>query len=151
MSFYENGATEVGRLFSVLSPSAIKQEIDSVDAYGRRIDGDIQSHKARVSMNKRSKRQEYPMAIPRFSFGHRLYAPTSLVFSIGFALALIHAPGCSSTARPPTDRPKGDTVAPGGLQPSPSGESGQSGSGGTAGGGVTGGSGGVGGKGAGGT
>ena len=26
MSFYENGATEVGRLFSVLSPSAIKQE-----------------------------------------------------------------------------------------------------------------------------
>ena len=37
------------------------------------------------------------MAIPRFSFGHRLYVPTSLVFSIGFALALIHAPGCSST------------------------------------------------------
>jgi hypothetical protein len=48
VSFYENGATEVGRLFSVLSPSAIKQEIDSVDAYVRRIDGDIQSHKARV-------------------------------------------------------------------------------------------------------
>ncbi|HEX4049114.1 MAG TPA: hypothetical protein VH309_14810 [Elusimicrobiota bacterium] len=49
MSFYENGATEVGRIFSVLSPSAIKQEIDSVDAYVRRIDGDIQSHKARVA------------------------------------------------------------------------------------------------------
>ena len=49
MSFYENGATEVGRLFSVLSPSAIKQEIDSVDAYVRRIDGDIQAHKARVT------------------------------------------------------------------------------------------------------
>ena len=49
MSFYENGATEVGRIFSVLSPSAIKQEIDSVDAYVRRIDGDIQSHKARVT------------------------------------------------------------------------------------------------------
>jgi hypothetical protein len=48
VSFYENGATEVGRLFSVLSPSAIKQEIDSVDAYVRRINGDIQSHKARV-------------------------------------------------------------------------------------------------------
>ena len=49
MSFYQNGATEVGRLFSVLSPSAIKQEIDSVDAYVRRIDGDIQAHKARVT------------------------------------------------------------------------------------------------------
>ena len=49
MSFYENGATEVGRIFSVLSPSAIKQEIDSVDAYVRRIDGDIQAHKARVT------------------------------------------------------------------------------------------------------
>jgi hypothetical protein len=49
MSFYENGATEVGRLFSVLSPSAIKQEIDSVDAYVRRIDGDIQSHKAKLT------------------------------------------------------------------------------------------------------
>jgi hypothetical protein len=49
VSFYENGATEVGRIFSVLSPSAIKQEIDSVDAYVRRIDGDIQSHKARVA------------------------------------------------------------------------------------------------------
>ncbi len=49
MSFYENGATEVGRIFSVLSPSAIKQEIDSVDAYVRRIDGDIQAHKARVA------------------------------------------------------------------------------------------------------
>jgi hypothetical protein len=49
MSFYDSGATEVGRLFSVLSPSAIKQEIDSVDAYVRRIDGDIQSHKGRLT------------------------------------------------------------------------------------------------------
>jgi len=48
MSFYDSGATEVGRLFSVLSPSAIKQEIDSVDAYVRRIDGDVQAHKARL-------------------------------------------------------------------------------------------------------
>ena len=50
MSFYESGMTEVGgRLFSVLSPSAIKQEIDSVDHYIRRIDGDVQSHKAKVA------------------------------------------------------------------------------------------------------
>ena len=49
MSFYESGATEVGLLFSVLSPSAIKQEIDSVDAYVRRIDGDVQAHKAKVA------------------------------------------------------------------------------------------------------
>jgi hypothetical protein len=49
-SFYESGMTEVGgRLFSVLSPSAIKQEIDSVDLYIRRIDGDVQSHKAKVA------------------------------------------------------------------------------------------------------
>ena len=50
MSFYETGMTDVsGRLFSVLSPSAIKQEIDSVDHYIRRIDGDVQSHKAKVA------------------------------------------------------------------------------------------------------
>ena len=50
MSFYETGMTDVGgRLFSVLSPSAIKQEIDSVDHYVRRIDGDVQSHKAKVT------------------------------------------------------------------------------------------------------
>jgi hypothetical protein len=49
MTLYENGATEVGRLFSVLSPSAIKQEIDSVDAYVRRIDGDVQAHKGRLT------------------------------------------------------------------------------------------------------
>jgi len=50
MSFYENGMAEVGgRLFSVLSPSAIKQEIDSVDHYIRRIDGDIQSHRAKLT------------------------------------------------------------------------------------------------------
>jgi len=50
MSFYENGMADVGgRLFSVLSPSAIKQEIDSVDHYIRRIDGDIQSHRAKLT------------------------------------------------------------------------------------------------------
>jgi len=49
MSFYESGATEVGRLFSVLSPSAIKQEIASVDAYIRRIDGDVQAHKGKLT------------------------------------------------------------------------------------------------------
>jgi hypothetical protein len=49
-SFYESGMTDVGgRLFSVLSPSAIKQEIDSVDLYIRRIDGDVQAHKAKVA------------------------------------------------------------------------------------------------------
>ena len=50
MSFYESGMSDVGgRLFSVLSPSAIKQEIDSVDHYVRRIDADIQSHKSKVA------------------------------------------------------------------------------------------------------
>ena len=50
MSFYESGMSDVGgRLFSVLSPSAIKQEIDSVDHYIRRINGDVQSHKAKVA------------------------------------------------------------------------------------------------------
>jgi hypothetical protein len=50
MSYYESGATEMGgRLFSVLSPSAIKQEIDSVDHYVRRINDDIQSHKAKLA------------------------------------------------------------------------------------------------------
>jgi len=49
MTFYDSGATEVGRLFSVLSPSAIKQEIDSVDHYVRRIDGDVQAHKSRLA------------------------------------------------------------------------------------------------------
>ena len=49
-SFYESGVSDVGgRLFSVLTPSAIKQEIDSVDAYVHRIDHDVQSHKARLS------------------------------------------------------------------------------------------------------
>ena len=49
-SFYESGMSDVGgRLFSVLSPSAIKQEIDSVDLYIRRIDGDVQAHKAKVA------------------------------------------------------------------------------------------------------
>ncbi len=49
-SFYESGMMDVGgRLFSVLSPSAIKQEIDSVDLYIRRIDGDVQAHKAKVA------------------------------------------------------------------------------------------------------
>ena len=48
-SLYESGMTDVGgRLLSVLSPSAIKQEIDSVDLYIRRIDGDVQAHKAKV-------------------------------------------------------------------------------------------------------
>ena len=47
-SFYESGMTDVGRVFSVLSPSAIKQEIDSVDHYIRRINNDIQTHKARL-------------------------------------------------------------------------------------------------------
>jgi hypothetical protein len=41
--------TDVGRLFSVLSPSAIKQEIDSVDHYIRRIDKDVQAHKAKLA------------------------------------------------------------------------------------------------------
>ena len=50
MSFYESGMTDVGaRLFSVLSPSAIKQEIDSVDHYVRRINGDIQAHKEKLT------------------------------------------------------------------------------------------------------
>lgn len=50
MSFYESGMADVGgRLFSVLSPSAIKQEIDSVDHYIRRIDGDIQSHRSKLT------------------------------------------------------------------------------------------------------
>jgi hypothetical protein len=50
MSFYEIGMTDVGgRLFSVVSPSAIKQEIDSVDHYVRRIDVDIQAHKEKLA------------------------------------------------------------------------------------------------------
>jgi hypothetical protein len=49
VSFYESGVTDVGRILSVLSPSAIKQEIDSIDRYIRRIDGDIQAHKARLT------------------------------------------------------------------------------------------------------
>ena len=50
MSFYESGMAEVGgRLFSVLSPSAIKQEIDSVDYYVLRIDRDIQSHRSKLT------------------------------------------------------------------------------------------------------
>jgi hypothetical protein len=49
MSFYENGVTDVGRIFSVLSPSAIKQEIDSIDRYVQRIDRDVQAHKARLA------------------------------------------------------------------------------------------------------
>ena len=49
-SFYESGVSDVGgRLFSVLSPSAIKQEIDSIDQYIRRIDRDVQSHKAKAA------------------------------------------------------------------------------------------------------
>jgi len=50
MSFYESGMADVGgRLFSVLSPSAIKQEIDSVDHYVLRIDRDIQSHRSKLT------------------------------------------------------------------------------------------------------
>jgi hypothetical protein len=49
MSYYEGGAAEVGRLFSVVSPSTIKQEIDSVDHYVRRIDRDIQAHKDKLA------------------------------------------------------------------------------------------------------
>jgi hypothetical protein len=49
MSFYESGVTDVGRLFSVLSPSAIKQEIDSIDRYVQRIDRDVQAHKPRLA------------------------------------------------------------------------------------------------------
>ena len=48
MSFYESGVTDVGRILSVLSPSAIKQEIDSIDRYIQRIDHDVQAHKARL-------------------------------------------------------------------------------------------------------
>jgi hypothetical protein len=49
MSFYESGVTDVGRIFSVLSPSAIKQEIDSIDRYVQRIDRDVQAHKSRLA------------------------------------------------------------------------------------------------------
>ena len=50
MSFYESGMSDVGgRLLSVLSPSAIKQEIDSVDHYVLRIDRDIQSHRSKLA------------------------------------------------------------------------------------------------------
>jgi hypothetical protein len=48
VSFYESGMTDVGRVLSVLSPSAIKQEIDSIDRYIQRIDRDVQSHKTRL-------------------------------------------------------------------------------------------------------
>jgi hypothetical protein len=48
VSFYESGVTDVGRILSVLSPSAIKQEIDSIDRYVQRIDHDVQAHKARL-------------------------------------------------------------------------------------------------------
>ncbi len=51
------------------------------------------------------------MAIPKVSFGSRLCAATPVVFSIAFALALIHAPVAQALARPPTHRPKGGTVA----------------------------------------
>jgi hypothetical protein len=44
MSYYETGA-DMGRLLTVVSPSAIKQEIDSVDHYVRRIDRDVKGHK----------------------------------------------------------------------------------------------------------
>jgi hypothetical protein len=49
MSFYESGVTDVGRIFSVLSPSAIKQEIDSIDRYVQRIDRDVQAHRPRLA------------------------------------------------------------------------------------------------------
>src|SRR5690348_16922197 len=48
MSLYEDGMADVGRLFSVVSPSTIKQEIDSVDQYIRRIDRDVQTHKDKL-------------------------------------------------------------------------------------------------------
>jgi hypothetical protein len=49
VSYYESGVSDVGRLLSVLTPSAIKQEIDSIDRYVQRTDQDVQSHKARLS------------------------------------------------------------------------------------------------------
>ena len=45
MSYYETGAAEVGRLLTVVSPSTIKQEIDSVDQYVHRLNHDVQTHK----------------------------------------------------------------------------------------------------------
>lgn len=40
---------QMGRLFSVVTPSTIKQEIDSVDHYVRRIDHDVQAHRAKLT------------------------------------------------------------------------------------------------------
>jgi hypothetical protein len=50
MNLYESGAADgMEGLFYVLSPSAIKQEIDAVDHYVRRIDHDVQAHKGRLA------------------------------------------------------------------------------------------------------
>jgi hypothetical protein len=48
MSTYEMGADDVGRLFTVATPSTIKQEIDSVDQYVRRLNRDVQTHKDKM-------------------------------------------------------------------------------------------------------
>jgi hypothetical protein len=98
------------------------------------------------------------MAIQRIAFVRRLPAPVSLVFSIAFALALIHSPGCSTTAATSDGSAEGGHGGAGGPgSGGASGESGHSGtggvgvgSGGTAGGSASGGSSGAGGKAAGG-
>ena len=49
MSYYDSGATEVGRLITVATPSTIKQEIDSIDHYIYRLNRDVQSHKEKLT------------------------------------------------------------------------------------------------------
>jgi hypothetical protein len=49
MSYYDSGATEVGRLITVATPSTIKQEIDSVDQYIHRLNRDVQTHKDKLA------------------------------------------------------------------------------------------------------
>jgi hypothetical protein len=49
VSYYDSGATEVGRLITVATPSTIKQEIDSVDAYIHRLNRDVQTHKDKLT------------------------------------------------------------------------------------------------------
>jgi len=48
MSTYETGADDVGRFLTVATPSTIKQEIDSVDQYVRRLNRDVQTHQGKM-------------------------------------------------------------------------------------------------------
>jgi hypothetical protein len=48
MSTYETGADDVGRFLTVATPSTIKQEIDSVDQYVRRLNRDVQTHRDKM-------------------------------------------------------------------------------------------------------